>query len=431
MTLCETPWIPQTVMNSTLNLLIIDDDLIDRMAVRRYLDKAPLRTTITEAATAESAKQHLATDTFDCIFLDFRLPDIDGIKFIKQLRYEGNYLPIIVLTGQGDEQIAVELMKAGATDYLAKSRLSTDSLNSLIRHAMNAYRAEQRVRIAQAQLRQTNNLLKQQNLELEIQRRQIEQQNLQLSEANRHKSEFLATMSHELRTPLNSILGFSQVLKSQTKGQLNDYQLKMANCIYSNGESLLNLVDDILDMSTIEANRFELHPTFFDLEALILETVSELHLLADKKGLEIRLAIALQEKRVYNDRQRVKQVLINLLSNAIKFTHEGYVSVEVRTPAKNSVEILVRDTGIGMTDEQIRTVFHPFSQGDQTVKRKYSGTGLGLAITHSLVSMMEGLIVVNSQLDQGSTFQVQIPRKIANSTRAEIVASQRGDRNLL
>lgn len=400
-------------MNETLNVLVIDDDVTDRMAMRRYLAKTPLQATMTEAANAQTARQLLASEPFNCIFLDFRLPDTDGLSFIKQLRLEGNRLPIIVFTGQGDEQTAVDLMKAGASDYLSKSRLSPDTLSSLIRHAMTVYRAEQRTRAAQEQLKQTNLLLRQQNQELEDQRQQIEQQNLRLLEANQHKAEFLATVSHELRTPLNSILGFSQILKSQTKGPLNDYQVKMADCIHTNGASLLHLVNDILDMSTIESNRLQLTPHFFDLEVLIQEVLSEMHWMVSQKELAIQALVNLEDDIIYNDRQRLKQILINLLSNAIKFTEQGGIDIEVNSLAKNSLEICVQDTGIGIADEQLSTIFQPFRQVDQSIIRKHAGTGLGLAITHSLVSIMQGLITVESQMGQGSTFRIQIPRQIS------------------
>ena len=403
-------------MNETLNVLVIDDDVTDRMAIRRYLAKTPLQATMTEAENAQVARQLLASEPFNCIFLDFRLPDTDGLSFIKQLRLEGNRLPIIVFTGQGDEQTAVELMKAGASDYLSKSRLSPDTLSSLIRHAMTVYRAEQRTRAAQEQLKQTNLLLRQQNQELEDQRQQIEQQNLQLLEANQHKAEFLATVSHELRTPLNSILGFSQILKSQTKGPLNDYQVKMADCIHTNGASLLHLVNDILDMSTIESNRLQLTPHFFDLKVLLQEVLSEMHLMVRKKELAIQALVNLEDGVVYNDRQRLKQILINLLSNAIKFTDQGTIDIEVNSLAQNSLEICVQDTGIGIADEQLASIFQPFRQVDQSIIRKHAGTGLGLAITHSLVSMMQGWITVSSQIGQGSSFRVQIPRQISEPT---------------
>jgi signal transduction histidine kinase len=413
MTAFLSPVVSATMMNGTLSVLVIDDDVIDRMAIRRYFDKTPLQSKITEAETAQHAKELLACAPFDCIFLDFRLPDTDGLSFVKQLRLEGNHLPIIVLTGQGDERIAVELMKAGASDYLAKSRLSPENLHSLIRHAINAYRAEQRVRAAQEQLRQTNMLLREQNQELEAQRQQIERQNLRLLQANQHKAEFLATVSHELRTPLNSILGFSQILKSQTKGPLNDYQAKMVDCIHTNGESLLYLVNDILDMSTIESDRLQLAPHFFDLTALVQEVSLEMLWVAEKKGLKIDRSIALENSKVYNDRRRLKQVLVNLLSNAIKFTEAGTVTIAVKTLATNSLEISVQDTGIGIQPDQLSSIFQPFRQADQSIVRHHGGTGLGLAITHSLVNMMQGFITVDSQPGQGSIFRVQIPHTIA------------------
>jgi signal transduction histidine kinase len=398
--------------NEGLRILIIDDDEVDRLTLRRYLLNTPFEVEIFEAGNTSNAVNFLKKHTFNCVFLDYRLPNIDGITLVKQFRLEGHYFPIIVLTGQGDERTAVELMKAGASDYLAKSRLSPDILSSLIRNAMSVYRFEQRIRAAQQQLRQTNLLLRQQNHELEDQRQQIEQQNFQLLDANRHKTEFLATVTHELRTPLNSIMGFSQILKNQSRGELNSSQLEMIDRIFTNGQSLLNLVDDILDMSTIESSHLDLSPSYFNLGDLITEVTSELQLFADKKGLVVHLLIELANSTVYNDRQRLKQILTNLVSNALKFTNEGCVRVEVRSHAKNGIEILVIDTGIGIPKEQLQLIFQPFRQGNQTIKRRHSGTGLGLAITYSLVRMMEGIIEVSSEVNQGSIFRVQIPRRV-------------------
>jgi len=398
--------------NEGLRILIIDDDEIDRLALRRYLLNTPFEVELFEAGNTSDAVDFLKKHTFNCVFLDYRLPDIDGITLVKQFRLEGHYFPIIVLTGQGDERTAVELMKAGASDYLAKSRLSPDILSSLIRNAMSVYRFEQRIRAAQQQLRQTNLLLRQQNHELEDQRQQIEQQNFQLVDANRHKTEFLATVTHELRTPLNSIMGFSQILKNQSRGELNSSQLEMIDRIFTNGQSLLNLVDDILDMSTIESSHLDLAPDYFNLGDLATEVTSELQLFADKKGLAVHLLIELANSTVYNDRQRLKQILTNLVSNALKFTNEGFVRVEVRSHAKNGIEIRVVDTGIGIPKEQLQLIFQPFRQGNQTIKRRHSGTGLGLAITYALVRMMEGIIDVSSEVNQGSIFRVQIPRRV-------------------
>lgn len=398
-----------------LQVLIIDDDEVDRLTIRRHLDRSHFQVKLFETQNASEAIAFLKDYTFNCIFLDYRLPDADGITLVRQLRLEGFYLPIIVLTGQGDEQTAVELMKAGASDYLSKTRLSPDILSSLIRNALNVYRAEQRIRATQQQLRKTNLILRQQNQELEEQRRQIEQQNLQLLDANQHKSEFLATVTHELRTPLNSILGFSQILRSQSRGNLNHYQLAMVDRIFSNGKTLLTLVDDILDMSTLESNHLDLLPSYFDVAKLITEVVSELRFFSEKKALELKLVLHLEQSMVYNDRHRLKQILTNLIANAIKFTNQGYVRVEARSLPRNGIEILVSDTGIGISEDQLQFIFEPFRQGNQSIKRRHSGTGLGLAIAHSLINMMEGFIHVCSEVGKGSTFRVQIPRKIYDS----------------
>ncbi|MEM9503898.1 MAG: ATP-binding protein, partial [Cyanobacteria bacterium P01_E01_bin.43] len=165
-----------------------------------------------------------------------------------------------------------------------------------------------------------------------------------------------------------------------------------------------------------ESNRLQLTPHFFDLKVLIQEVLSEMHWMVSQKELAIQALTNLEDGIVYNDRQRLKQILINLLSNAIKFTEQGTIDIEVNSLAKNSLEICVRDTGIGIADEQLSTIFQPFRQVDQSIIRKHAGTGLGLAITHSLVSMMQGWITVSSQIGQGSTFRIQIPRQISEPT---------------
>jgi signal transduction histidine kinase len=222
-------------------------------------------------------------------------------------------------------------------------------------------------------------------------------------------------------------MGFSQILRSRSKGDLNDYQLEMINRIFANGENLLNLVNDILDMSTLESNRLELSPSAFDLTALIYSTIAELKPLADKKSLALRLADEVPNLTVFNDKKRLKQILTNLISNAIKFTDSGYVLVEIHTSAPNGILIKVTDTGIGISPEQLDHIFQPFRQGDQTTQRRHPGTGLGLAITESLVNMMEGSITVESQVNEGTTFIVSIPQRVKDPAdhRADVADPKR------
>jgi signal transduction histidine kinase len=390
-------------MKEALKVLVVDDDEVDRIIVRRALSKANLSVQLLEARSFSEALELLKTEIFDCVFLDYQLPEQDGLVLVQEVRKQKIRVPLVVLTGQGDEQIAVELMKAGATDYLAKPRVTPERLEQVLRSAIRVYRAEVQVSIANQQLRETNELLIRKNQEL---------QNLKLSEASRLKSQFLATMSHELRTPLNAIIGFSQLLLRRNRGGLSFQQTDMVERILNNGKHLLELLNDILDLSKIEAGRLELKPELFDLDKTVRTTVDELRSLADEKRLFIVLTVNPANLQIYNDPNRLRQVLTNLISNAIKFTDRGGVSIEVGLSSAESVTITVRDTGIGIAPEKVRQIFEPFRQIDQTTTRRHAGTGLGLAITDSLVRMMQGKITVSSRVDEGSTFQVELPRQL-------------------
>lgn len=257
-----------------------------------------------------------------------------------------------------------------------------------------------------------NEILARQNRELELTRQQIERQNLELIEAARLKSQFLATMSHELRTPMNAVIGFAQVLLRQRSAPLYTSQVDMVQRILNNGKNLLALINDILDLSKIEAGRLELKLEEFDLSQLILTTVAELRTLAEQKQLPLKVHTDLENPIVVNDSVRLRQVLVNLLSNAIKFTETGSVDLKVTEPSPNHVVISVKDTGIGIAESEVNHIFEEFRQVDQTTTRKHGGTGLGLAITKSLVQMMKGKITVESKLGQGSTFSVEMPRQV-------------------
>jgi signal transduction histidine kinase len=396
-------------MDEPLNILIVDDDDIDRMAVSRALRKANVDFTPVEAATAEEAIAHITREHFDCVFLDYRLPDYDGLELVRTIHSLRIHSPLVVLTGQGDEQIAVEVMKAGATDYLAKSRISSDTLEQVLRNAIRVCQAEIRVELANQQIRESNELLKAQNQELEVQRQQIQLQNVKLIEASQLKSKFLATMSHEIRTPMNAIIGFSQLLMRPGK-ELSPPQRNMIEKIFSNSKHLLELLNDVLDLSKIEAGRMDLKPEWFDLAQTIHMTVDELRSLAEQKHLPVHVQIDLANPQIFHDSHRLRQILVNLLSNAIKFTDDGGVSVEVSELSSDLIQIVVQDTGIGIAPEHLTHIFEAFRQVDQSITRRYPGTGLGLAIIDSLVQVMQGEIAVESVLGKGSVFRLQIPR---------------------
>ncbi|MGD1895727.1 MAG: hybrid sensor histidine kinase/response regulator [Phormidesmis sp.] len=427
-----------TLQDTPLKILIIDDDEVDRMALKRALKGTNFTVSVSEVGNGEAALKSIEETDYSCIFLDYNLPGKNGLELARQIRQQGIKVPLLVLTGQGDEQTAVELMKAGASDYLPKSKLSAEAIARLMRSSIRMHRAEAIVEQANEDLRRNNRLLEKQNKELARQRRYIYQQNLQLQEVSRLKSEFLATMSHELRTPLNAIIGFSQILLSKAKGPLSDKQSDMLSRVLANGKNLLELINDILAFSKIEAGRLALDPTELDIIELVTRTTEELQSLATQKPLTLTVNVDMANPIVINDKVRVRQILVNLLSNAIKFTEAG--SVEVRLsgrhlserPAKESspdrnhtkshtkshihtedtIHLLVSDTGCGISPEEQLYIFDPFHQADQRVTRKHSGTGLGLAITHSLVKMMHGSIELTSQVGKGTEFHIELPREV-------------------
>lgn len=402
-------------------ILIVDDDVVDRLAVRRALTKAGIQFELSEAKNCAEAIALIQELPSDCVFLDYCLPDGDGLSLVRQVRHLGINVPLIVLTGQGDEQIAVDLMKAGATDYLAKSRVSPERLLQVVHSAVRVYQAECEAAEANKRLRETNELLIRKNQELEIQRQQIHLQNLKLLESSRIKSQFLATMSHELRTPLNVIIGFSQLLLRPAKGITDPHQKDIIERILNNGKHLLMLLNEILDFSKLEAGQLEVKPRSFNLEKVVRLAMAEVRSLADEKQLALDIVCNLHQTEIFNDPERLRQILMNLLSNAVKFTAEGKVWVEISEPTPDSVEIAVCDTGIGIDPADLDFIFEPFRQLDQTITRKHTGTGLGLAITKSLVQMMHGRITVESKLNQGSVFRVRIPRSIAHKETYESI----------
>ena len=419
--LSSTGFAMQKLSLDTLNVLVVDDDKVDRMSLRRVLKQSGYKVALSEASDAEEALTLVDESSFDCIFVDYDLPGRNGLDLIRILRNQGTQLPVIALTGQGNEQTAVDLMKAGASDYLTKSNLSVDVVSMAVRGALRVHQAEMIAIKANLDLREKNMLLKKQNQELEEQRRHIHRQNLQLQEVSRLKSEFLATMSHELRTPLNAIIGFSQILMSESKGTLSESQFKMTSRVLANGENLLALINDILDFSKIEAGRMVLEPTKLDIVSLMNRTVDELHSLAAQKELPLQVSANLENPIVTNDAVRIRQILVNLLSNAIKFTDEGSVQVIVKdaenpngncTGNGDHIVIAVKDTGCGIEEEALSSIFDPFHQADQRLIRQHGGTGLGLAIVGSLVDMMRGEVNVNSKIHEGTTVSVTIPRTV-------------------
>jgi len=232
----------------------------------------------------------------------------------------------------------------------------------------------------------------------------------QAESADRIKSAFLATMSHELRTPLNSIIGFTGILLQGLAGPLNDEQRKQMTMVQGSSRHLLALINDVLDISKIEAGQLELSLSSFELSPSIEKMVQLVSPLAEKKGITLCMDIADDVATVTSDQRRLEQILLNLLNNAVKFTEKGYVRISCRSDNDDYL-FSVSDTGIGIQPEELQDLFQPFHQIDTGLSRKHEGTGLGLSICKKLLDMLGGSIGVESQWGRGSTFTVRFPRQ--------------------
>jgi PAS domain S-box-containing protein len=246
-------------------------------------------------------------------------------------------------------------------------------------------------------------------------------------EASRLKSEFLANMSHEIRTPLNAIMGFAQLLEDDPENPLTDTQREFLRYILSGGESLLAIINDILDLSKIEAGKITLE----NIECSLKEIISELYKMfkqrADEKGIDLRISYGEDiSDKILSDPTRLRQILLNLTGNAIKFTDKGYVEIGVQKGNNypDYFEFYVRDTGIGIPQEKVQSIFKPFEQADGSMTRKYGGTGLGLTVANRLISLMGGEINVISELGKGSTFYFHIPYKPVEGTSEKLLKTE-------
>jgi signal transduction histidine kinase/DNA-binding response OmpR family regulator/CHASE3 domain sensor protein len=281
--------------------------------------------------------------------------------------------------------------------------------------------SQARLESQQVELEQTNSQLQEQASVLENQRDELQstqsalaQRAEDLARSNQYKSEFLANMSHELRTPLNSSLILAKLLADNKQGNLSEEQVKFAHTIFGAGNELLLLINDILDLSKIEAGKVELQPEALALVPHLETLASGFEPLARERGLAFTCVVEPgAPQRIHTDAQRLGQILKNLLSNALKFTGSGAVSVRVSAAAGGHVDFAVQDTGIGIPREQQEVIFEAFRQADGSTHRKYGGTGLGLSISRDLARLLGGDVTVRSEAGKGSTFTLRLPQRFS------------------
>ncbi len=336
----------------------------------------------------------------------------------------GEFQPreIITIPVPGDEGVAAVISLAGVRTYPEPAVRLVNDVWNLVTARLKGVLASERIRAFAERIERQNEELQAQQEELEAQAEELRQQTeevreqnvelehqrLAVEEASRLKSQFLSNMSHELRTPLNSVMALSRVLMMQAKSKLSEEETGYLEIIERNGKNLLRLINDILDLSKIEAGRMDIHPRPFSLGQTVENILESIEPLAGEKQIEIRQELPEELPPLESDEIRVSQILQNLLANAVKFTDTGSVNVSVRSDPEK-VFVRITDTGIGIAENDLPHIFDEFRQADGSSARRHEGTGLGLAIARKAARMLGGEISVESVPGKGSTFTLTLP----------------------
>jgi len=376
--------------NEKLAVLVVEDDEDDFVLTKGLLDEiGDSRFDVQWSKSYEDALDKMVGSScqFDVCLLDYRLGAQTGLELLKDARGRGSTCPSILLTGQGAHEIDVEATLTGASDYLVKGDLNALKLERSIRYAVQQRQIE----------------------EERIQHLLEQEERSKAEAANRAKDEFLATLSHELRTPLNVMLGWVQLLKKN--GNNEEIYERAIDAIERSARAQTQLVDDLLDITRIASDGFELKLVAVDMKALVEAGVDGMRPVAEDKDIILSLNSVELPLIVTGDVDRLPQVLNNLLSNAIKFTPlKGCVTVDLSETASEAV-LKVTDTGRGIDPDFLPHIFDRYSQETGTKTNRKGGLGLGLAIAHRIIEMHGGTITAESEGEgKGAVFTVRLPK---------------------
>lgn len=400
--------------NNKSNILIIEDSNIIRAQEAEVLRQRNYN--IFESETGKDGIKIFEKENIDLVILDLELNDMNGLKILEQIKKKNPNVPVLMVSGTGNATSISKSLKNGASDFMRKPiifeefLLKTDMLIDYFRKSkeLEDYKNNLEKKISEA-IKETEDL----NKELQLQKKDLIQ-------ANEAKDAFLANVSHELKTPLNSINLISAVMKKNSDNNLNKKQIKNLEIINSCGQNLQYLINDILDISKLDAGEVVLINETFDLKNS-LDNLYEIILpQAENNNINFEYEFDENRKYIYSDENRIMQIIKNFLSNSIKFTKNGNILLKMEDN-EDFVEISVKDNGIGIEEKKIKDIFDRFKQIDASINRKYGGTGLGLSISYALSKLLEGKITVESEIDLGSTFTLSVPKNSNMINKNDII----------
>lgn len=376
-----------------LRVLLVEDNPTDALIVKKRLQKdEAFSYEISHAISGEDALAILEKEVFDVTLLDYNLPKKSGMEVLRDIKSRNIAMPVVMITGQGDEAVAVKLIKEGAFDYLPKRENYEESVPLMVRKTIVEFRAK----IERERLQE----------EIALKKDELEKANARLKELDRMKSDFVANVAHELRTPLSIIKGNLENIEQGIAGEVQPKQKDVLLDVFRVLNRLARLISDLLDLSKIESGKMELKRQSVNIVELAQEAAKNFDKIAKDKNIQIIIDVPNKAINVSADKDKLTQVFVNLISNGIKFTDQGSVSIKV-IEMQNEVQVEISDTGLGMEEGQLEKIFDKFVR---IVADKREGTGLGLPIAKDIIGLHNGRIRVESQTGKGSKFIFNLPK---------------------
>jgi signal transduction histidine kinase len=382
---------------AAMNVLLVEDDEGHAQITRMALHRANLGTKIEHVSSVAEALATISAHTFDVALLDLGLPDSSGTEAVAMVRSRSRELPIVALTSQADDQMALNAIDGGAQDYLVKGTMTPESLARSIRNAIHRQQA----------VCENQRLVR----ELEASQEALEKRNRRVSRLYRTAHRFVDNVSHEFRTPLTVVKEYVALMREGLLGPLNDEQRRFLDVVNDRADDLNHMVDDMLDVSKLEAGILTICRTRTQLAPVVDHVRLGLERRAALKNVELEIDVAQDLPDIYCDGEKVGRVIVNLVSNAIKFCgNPGRVRLEARlNRTKHEIAINVSDNGDGIAEKDLQVIFRRFKQLGTNPRGSCKGFGLGLSIAKELVRMNFGEMSVESTLGKGSTFSFTVP----------------------